>query len=73
MLCNGLGVWEGNAEEGISYYQRALDVFLEMGNKRWEASSLAGINFLKRFGKQGVEEEDPMRINLTKFWSIPLP
>jgi len=50
-------LWERNVEEGISYYQRGLDIFVELGDKKSEASSLAGINFLKRFGEQRLEED----------------
>ncbi|MBM3241631.1 sigma-70 family RNA polymerase sigma factor, partial [Candidatus Poribacteria bacterium] len=52
-----ISLLERKVAEGISFYQRALDMFTEIDNKKGEAASLAGINFLKRFGKQRVEED----------------
>jgi len=54
-----------NIEAGISYYQRALDLFTEIGDKQYEASSRAGVDFLKHYSKQYKEisfEEGPSKI-----------
>ena len=47
-----IGEPNANVEDGISYYQKALDLFVELGDKQFEASSRAGIDYLKHHGKQ---------------------
>ncbi|MDQ1318002.1 MAG: hypothetical protein QG588_1658, partial [Candidatus Poribacteria bacterium] len=50
-----IGERNASIEEGISYYQKALDLFMEIGDKQYEASSHAGIDFLKHYSNQYKE------------------